>query len=252
MIDRTLAVSVAGCGTTTVAGEFFRHVSLNVDDPLSGSSYGGRWGPEGTFPVLYLGRPLEAVVGEAYRHLVDPTEGMTGARVRPRSPSSAARSSSQRSLIFGIRATWSWSGFPNPISSLRSANTPDASASRKQRTNSVSAESSPRQPPDSAKPSRCSIITCLRRSGPSSWNPSFGSTYQQILASRSSALTRPRTSCEAQAGCSCLQPFDGRLVAEGAEWSLLIVEVEPAWELGLVPLSCCRWRRRPSRRAWCG
>ena len=84
MIDRTLAVSVAGCGTTTVAGEFFRHVSLNVDDPLSGSSYGGRWGPEGTFPVLYLGRPLEAVVGEAYRHLVDPTEGMTGARVRPR------------------------------------------------------------------------------------------------------------------------------------------------------------------------
>jgi RES domain-containing protein len=84
MIDRNLAVSVARCGTTTVDGTFFRHVSQRVEQPLTGTSYGGRWGPAGAFPVLYLGRPVDAVVAEAYRHLVDPIEGMTAKRVRPR------------------------------------------------------------------------------------------------------------------------------------------------------------------------
>lgn len=36
--------------------------------------YDGRWGTRPGFPVLYLGRPEESVVVEAYRHLVDPVE----------------------------------------------------------------------------------------------------------------------------------------------------------------------------------
>ncbi len=41
-------------------------------------------GPAGRLLVLYLGRPRESVVGEAYRHLVDDVEGMTGDLVGPR------------------------------------------------------------------------------------------------------------------------------------------------------------------------
>lgn len=48
-----------------------------------GGSTGGRWGPGG-FPVLYTAKPTEAVVAEAYRWLVDPTEGLTGSQVRNR------------------------------------------------------------------------------------------------------------------------------------------------------------------------
>ncbi len=33
-----------------------------------------RWGRDQGFPVLYLGRPADSVVVEAYRHLVDPVE----------------------------------------------------------------------------------------------------------------------------------------------------------------------------------
>jgi RES domain-containing protein len=51
---------------------------------LAGSRAGGRWGPAELFPVIYLGRPEESIVVEAYRHLVDGTEGMTGDRVAPR------------------------------------------------------------------------------------------------------------------------------------------------------------------------
>lgn len=32
----------------------------------------GRWGTAGGYPVLYLGRPEDSVVVEAYRHLIDP------------------------------------------------------------------------------------------------------------------------------------------------------------------------------------
>lgn len=53
---------------------------------LTGSNSGGRWGPAGTYPVLYLGRPRNSVAVEAYRHLVDPFAdfGMTGNMVAPR------------------------------------------------------------------------------------------------------------------------------------------------------------------------
>jgi len=83
VIDRSLAVEIAVCGTIEVLGEFQRHVSSRVQ-ALSGSLYGGRWAAPKTFPVLYLARPPESVVVEAYRHLVDDDPDMTAARVRPR------------------------------------------------------------------------------------------------------------------------------------------------------------------------
>ncbi|MYH74052.1 MAG: RES family NAD+ phosphorylase, partial [Acidimicrobiales bacterium] len=53
---------------------------------LAGSASGGRWGPRGEFEVLYLGRPTDSVVIEAYRHLVDvDLDGrLTAAMVGPR------------------------------------------------------------------------------------------------------------------------------------------------------------------------
>ncbi|MBS1861218.1 MAG: RES family NAD+ phosphorylase [Actinobacteria bacterium] len=66
-----------------VRGTFHRHCSPR-QRPLSGNASGGRWGPEGAYPVLYLGRPIESVVVEAYRHLVEPTEGMKPEMVGPR------------------------------------------------------------------------------------------------------------------------------------------------------------------------
>ena len=45
----------------------------------------GRWGTEDSFRVLYLGRPTESVVVEAYRHLVDPVDDPELlAQIRPR------------------------------------------------------------------------------------------------------------------------------------------------------------------------
>ncbi|MQA73752.1 MAG: RES domain-containing protein [Solirubrobacterales bacterium] len=62
---------------------FQRHQSLR-QPPLAGSTRGGRWGQPRAFPVLYLGRPRESVIAEAYRHLVDPVEGMRPELVPPR------------------------------------------------------------------------------------------------------------------------------------------------------------------------
>src|ERR1700694_4302613 len=82
-MDRNLANAVARCGTVSVDGTFYRHASMGAR-PLSGSEAGGRWGPRGAYPVLYLGRPLSSVTVEAYRLLVDPFSGMTGDMVAPR------------------------------------------------------------------------------------------------------------------------------------------------------------------------
>jgi hypothetical protein len=78
-----LAVAVARATISAVDGVFQRHSSPRVTT-LSGSPAGGRWGPAGAFPVLYLGRPTASVTIEAYRHLVDDVEGMTGDKVGPR------------------------------------------------------------------------------------------------------------------------------------------------------------------------
>ncbi len=68
---------------TEVEGVFQRHVSPRVRT-LTGTAAGGRWGFPGTYPVLYLGRPKDSIVVEAYRLLVDDVEGMTGDMVGPR------------------------------------------------------------------------------------------------------------------------------------------------------------------------
>jgi RES domain-containing protein len=82
-VDRSTALAVSQAGTTTITGVFHRHISLR-QRPLSGSASGGRWGPEGAYPVLYLGRPTDSVVVEAYRHHVEPIEGMKPHMVGPR------------------------------------------------------------------------------------------------------------------------------------------------------------------------
>lgn len=82
MVDN-LAVAVSRAIITAVDGLFQRHSSPRVTT-LSGSPAGGRWGPAGAFPVLYVGRPTTSVTIEAYRHLVDDVEGMTGDKVGPR------------------------------------------------------------------------------------------------------------------------------------------------------------------------
>ena len=74
---------IAKCSIASVGGTFHRHTSVNITD-LGGSRFGGRWGPAGAFPVLYLGRPSASVAAEAYRHLVDPTPGLSGKHVGSR------------------------------------------------------------------------------------------------------------------------------------------------------------------------
>lgn len=80
---RDIAAAVSRAGTATVAGRFQRHVSPR-QEPLLGSRAGGRWGPEGVYPVLYLGRPTNSVIVEAYRHLVETVEGMQPHMIGPR------------------------------------------------------------------------------------------------------------------------------------------------------------------------
>lgn len=82
-MDRNLAAAVAAGPIIALAGRFQRHTSPKVRT-LAGSTAGGRWALPNTYPVIYLGRPVESVLAEAYRLLVDGVEGMTGALVGPR------------------------------------------------------------------------------------------------------------------------------------------------------------------------
>jgi hypothetical protein len=82
-VDRNLAQDVAAGEIISLASVFYRHASVRWPS-LQGSDSGGRWGPPRAFPVLYLGRPPDSVVVEAYRHLVDGVEGMRGEFVAPR------------------------------------------------------------------------------------------------------------------------------------------------------------------------
>lgn len=65
-----LLVAVADLEPIGVTGVFQRHCSLRWDG-LRASASGGRWGARAAFEVLYLGRPPESVIVEAYRHLVE-------------------------------------------------------------------------------------------------------------------------------------------------------------------------------------
>lgn len=86
LAPQQLMVAVSSITPADVQGTFYRHTHPEAK-PLSGSSSGGRWGAEGTYSVLYLGRPPDSVVVEAYRHLVDDDEDgrLTGEMVGPRS-----------------------------------------------------------------------------------------------------------------------------------------------------------------------
>lgn len=56
-----------------VSGVWQRHTSPKyLGEALDGYVARARWGTAHGFPVLYLGRPLDSVVVEAYRHLIDP------------------------------------------------------------------------------------------------------------------------------------------------------------------------------------
>lgn len=66
-MERSAAERVASIQPSPVAGRFYRHAAINRD-PLAGG-IGQRWGKN--FPVIYVGRPEQAPVAEAYRHLVE-------------------------------------------------------------------------------------------------------------------------------------------------------------------------------------
>lgn len=82
-MDRRLTQSISSLARTRCVGQFQRHSSPRAP-AFEGSQSGGRWGRPGSFPVLYLGRPEQSVIVEAYRHLVDDVEGMRAELVGPR------------------------------------------------------------------------------------------------------------------------------------------------------------------------
>jgi hypothetical protein len=92
----TLSTALAKATLCTVDGIWQRHVlAAHSSTALAGRAAMGRWGTAGGYLVLYLGRPEDSVVVEAYRHLIDPvvddqgrmpppmTSGIT-ASLRPR------------------------------------------------------------------------------------------------------------------------------------------------------------------------
>lgn len=71
----SLAARLALIAETDEAGTWQRHAAArNARHGLDGRAGDARWGTRDGFPVLYLGRPEESVVLEAYRHLVDPVD----------------------------------------------------------------------------------------------------------------------------------------------------------------------------------
>ena len=72
------AAGVAAAPVAEIEGRWQRHVAGRYQDQaLDGRRGRGRWSTPTSFPVLYLGRPRESVIVEAYRHLIDPIEDNT-------------------------------------------------------------------------------------------------------------------------------------------------------------------------------
>lgn len=84
------AAQIASLPPVAERGRWQRHVASNrLMEALDGRRGYGRWGTPDGFPVLYLGRPRDSVVVEAYRHLVDPIDdpedrALLLAAIRPR------------------------------------------------------------------------------------------------------------------------------------------------------------------------
>lgn len=69
------AVRIAELPEASADGEWLRHAPIRRGaEALDGHTRGGRWSVKGGFPALYLGRPEDSIVVEAYRHIVDPVE----------------------------------------------------------------------------------------------------------------------------------------------------------------------------------
>jgi RES domain len=68
--QQDLLATISKLQPVRIEGRFERHTSLRWKE-LKGSAAGGRWGARRAFEVLYLGRPRESVVVEAYRHLIE-------------------------------------------------------------------------------------------------------------------------------------------------------------------------------------
>lgn len=72
---RASAAAVAAALVTEIEGVWQRHVAgRHQDQALDGRRGRGRWSTATSFPVLYLGRPRDSIIVEAYRHLIDPVE----------------------------------------------------------------------------------------------------------------------------------------------------------------------------------
>ena len=72
-MDTTLANAIAGQDPVNITGSWHRHVPARyLPSAMDGRSGNSRWGRDPGFPILYLGRPVDSVVVEAYRRLVDP------------------------------------------------------------------------------------------------------------------------------------------------------------------------------------
>lgn len=156
-MDESLAVKIASVPVTTVTGTWLRHAfAAYPERALDGRVYDGRWGTKPGFPVLYLGRPLDSVVVEAYRHLVDPVENPDLlAQIHPRILVTATvKVTNVLDLrTAGARAT---AGLTPATCAPEPTTTPDAKKSRRSRTNCACTASSPRQRPTWAKLSPCS------------------------------------------------------------------------------------------------
>jgi hypothetical protein len=81
----SLPARLAQATPVSLDGVWQRHVPAKfVAGALEGRTATGRWGTENGFPVLYLGRPTDSVVVEAYRHLIDPVADSPAPPIRPR------------------------------------------------------------------------------------------------------------------------------------------------------------------------
>ncbi|RZS91590.1 RES domain-containing protein [Motilibacter rhizosphaerae] len=70
-----LAARLAELAEVSETGRWQRHSSVRLAArALDGYASDGRWGTKTGFPVLYLVRPTDSVVVEAYRHQVDPLD----------------------------------------------------------------------------------------------------------------------------------------------------------------------------------
>lgn len=82
-VDRQLSQAIARVPDASVDARWYRFASQKrMPQALDGSRAGGRWGPAGGFPVLYLTDAYDSCVVEAYRHSVDPGIDLMPAKIK--------------------------------------------------------------------------------------------------------------------------------------------------------------------------